>query len=97
MATDDGVDNHDDDDNDGDDHERDDINADDSVHGGRYRFPRATMHASEVQELLSSIILDLLKRASSTTLWQRYQIHTKIDENADGGSIHCLLPRGSCL
>ena len=35
MATDDGVDNHDDDDKDGDDHERADISADDDVHGER--------------------------------------------------------------
>ena len=89
MATDDGVDNHDDDDKDGDDHERDDISADDNVHGERYRFPRATMHARDIQELLSYFNLDLLKRASSTTLWERHRMHMKIDENADGDSFHC--------
>ena len=89
MATDDGVDNHDDDDKDGDDHERDDISADGNAHGERYRFSRAIIHACETQELLSCFNLDLLTRASSTTLWERHRIHTKIDENAGGDSIHC--------
>ena len=74
MATDDGVDNHDDDDKDGDDHERADISADDNVHGERYRFPRTTMHAHGIQELLSYFTLDLLNRASSTTRWERHRM-----------------------